>query len=140
MKVSCAECRTLFDAKTRAATFCGVKCRQASSRRDRESRAEGQIAPVTAISPPETLVPQEEAGLVATTRLKLEQADAVDTVAGQIALRLAEKLSQPGDTGSAMTSLARQLSAAMAEALAAGTKQADGLDELAARRLNKAAG
>jgi hypothetical protein len=140
VKVSCSECSALFEAKRRGATFCGVKCRQAASRRDREARSESEIAPVTPISPPETPVSPPETALVATTRLKLEEAEAVDTVPGQVALRLAQKLAGTGDTGSAMASLARQLSAAMAEALAAGTKRADSLDELAARRRQKAAG
>jgi len=140
VKVSCAECRTLFDAKTRSATFCGVKCRQAASRRDREARAEGELAPVSSISSPETADSPPEAALVATTRRELAEAGVADTVHGQIALRLALKLSQPGDTGSAMASLARQLSAAMSEALAGGTKKADALDELAAWRDRKASG
>jgi hypothetical protein len=140
VKVSCAECRTLFEAKTRSATFCGVKCRQAASRRDREARAEGKIAPVSSISPPETADSPPETGLVATTRRELDEAGVADTVHGQIALRLAEKLAQPGDTGSAMASLARQLSAAVAEALAGGTKKADVLDELGAWRDKKASG
>jgi hypothetical protein len=140
VKVSCAECRKLFEAKTRSATFCSVKCRQAASRRDREARAEGEIAPVTPFPTPETPDSPPETGLVATTRRKLEEAEAVDTVEGQIALRLAQKLAQPGDTGSAMASLARQLSTAMAEALAAGTKKTDVVDELGAWRDKKASG
>jgi hypothetical protein len=140
VKVSCAKCQTLFEARTRQATFCGVKCRQAASREDREARKEGKIAPISVISPPETPDSPPRSSLVATTLAKLEEAEAVDTVEGQIALRLAEKLSQPGDTGSAMASLARQLSAAMAEALAAGTKKTDVLDELSIWRQNKASG
>jgi hypothetical protein len=140
VKVSCKECSKLFEAKTRAATFCGVNCRKRSSLRDIEARKEGNLAPVSAISAPDTAVSPPESALVASTRRELAEAGVEDTVNGQIALRLAQKLSQPGDTGSAMASLARQLSAAMAEALAAGTKTADGLDELAERRWKKAAG
>ena len=140
MKVSCLECQSLFEAKSRAATFCSGKCRQRASVRDKEARKEGQLAPVSAISPPDTAVSPPESALVSTTRRELTDAGVVDTVPGQIALRLAQKLSQPGDTGSAMASLARQLSAAMAEALAGGEKKTDGLDELASRRLQKAAG
>lgn len=140
MKVSCQEpsCGKLFEAKRRGTQFCGPTCRKRSSLRDIEARAEG-IAPVAVITPPE-LPARAESGLVAATRRKLEEAEAVDTVEGQIALRLAEKLAQPGDTGSAMASLARQLSAAMAEALAAGVKKTDALDELAAWRDKKASG
>lgn len=141
MKVSCAECRNLFEAKNRSATFCGAKCRQAASRRDREARAEGVLAPVTALPPQqrEAAAPAESE-LVTTTRRELEDAGVADTVHGQIALRLAQKLAQPGDTGSAMASLARQLSAAIAEALAGGTKKNDAIDELEAWRLKKASG
>lgn len=142
MKVSCAEsgCGKLFEAKRRGATFCSVKCRQAASRRDREARSEGQIAAISPISPPESPENRPDSPLVAALRRELDEAGVADTADGMVAIRLAEKLSQPGDTGSAMASLARQLSAAKAEALASGTKKADSLDELAARRLNKAAG
>jgi hypothetical protein len=140
VKVSCAKCQTLFEARTRQATFCSVKCRQASSREDREARKDGKIAPVSSISPAETSDSPPVSSLVAITLAKLEEAEAVETVEGQIALRLAEKLAGTGDTGSAMASLARQLSAAMSEALAAGTKKTDVLDELGAWRERKASG
>lgn len=139
MKVSCRECGKLFEAKTRAAVFCGTACRKRSSSRDIAARKDAELAPVSSISPGIAALPPESA-LVATTRRELEEAGVAETVNGQIALRLAEKLSQPGDTGSAMASLARQLSAAMSEALASGTKKDDALDELAAWRDRKASG
>ncbi len=140
MKVSCQECGRLFDAKRRGALFCGTTCRKRSSTRDIAARESGEFAPVSPISSPETAESPPESPLVATTRRELTEAGVVDSVPGQIALRLALKLSQPGDTGSAMASLARQLSAAMAEALAGGTKKADSMDELMERRLKKASG
>jgi len=140
VKVSCQECGSLFEAKRRGSLFCGVNCRKRSSLRDIEARKEGKIAPVSAISPPDTADSPPESALVLSTRRELAEAGVEDTVNGQIALRLAQKLSQPGDTGSAMASLARQLSAAMAEALAGGAKKADALDELMERRLKKASG
>ena len=136
MKVSCKECGKLFDAQTRARVFCGTACRKRSSDRDIAARKNAELAPVSSISPPETA----SSPLVSMTRRELEEAGVAETVNGQIALRLAEKLSQPGDTGSAMASLARQLSAAMSKALASGTKKADALDELAAWRDRKASG
>jgi hypothetical protein len=139
VKVSCKECGKLFDAQTRARVFCGTACRKRSSDRDIAARKSAELAPVSSISQPEAPAPTESA-LVATTRRELDEAGVADSVNGQIALRLAEKLSQPGDTGSAMASLARQLSTAMADALASGTKKADALDELAAWRDRKASG
>lgn len=140
MKVSCKECGKPFDAQTRARVFCGTACRKRSSDRDIAARKSAEFSPLSPISPSETAVLAPEAGLVATTRRELEEAGVADTVNGQIALRLAEKLSQPGDTGSAMASLARQLATAMSDALASGTKKADALDELAAWRDRKASG
>jgi hypothetical protein len=140
VKVSCRECGKLFDAQTRARVFCGTACRKRSSDRDIAARKEAELASISPISTPETAVDPAETPLIATTRRELEEAGVADTVNGQIALRLAEKLSQPGDTGSAMASLARQLATAMSDALASGTKKADALDELAAWRDRKASG
>jgi hypothetical protein len=140
VKVSCQECSALFEAKRRGAQFCGTACRKRASSRDIAAREAGELAPVSPISAPETAENPPESPLVASTRRELDEAGVADTVNGQIALRLALKLSQPGDTGSAMASLARQLSAAMAEALAGGTKKADSMDELMERRLKKASG
>ena len=136
MKVSCRECGKLFDAQTRARVFCGTACRKRSSERDIAARKNAELAPISSITPSET----SDSSLVSTTRRELEEAGVADTVNGQIALRLAEKLSQPGDTGSAMASLARQLSTAVFDALASGTKKADALDELAAWRDRKTSG
>jgi hypothetical protein len=140
VKVSCQECGELFDAKRRGALFCGPTCRKRSSDRDIAARKAGELAPVTPISPPETPIQPTETGLVAETRRALEDAEAVSSVHGQIALTLAAKLARAVDTGSAMASLAKQLSIAMTEALASGTKKADALDELAAWRDKKASG
>lgn len=140
MKVSCRECGKLFDAQTRARVFCGTACRKRSSDRDIAARKNADLAPVSAISAPDNPDSPPDSPLLATTRRELEEAGVAGTVNGQIALRLAEKLSQPGDTGSAMASLARQLAAAMTDALSSGTKKADALDELAAWRDRKASG
>jgi hypothetical protein len=140
VKVSCQECPKLFEAKRRGALFCGPTCRKRSSDRDIAARKAGELAPVTPISQPETPIESTETGLVAETRRALEEADAVSSVHGQIALTLAAKLARAVDTGSAMASLAKQLSIAMTEALASGTKKADSLDELAARRMQRASG
>jgi len=140
VKVSCQECTKLFEAKRRGALFCGTTCRKRSSDRDIAARKAGELAPVTPISPPETPAKPAETALVAETRRALEEAEALSTVPGQIALTLAAKLARAVDTGSAMASLAKQLSTAMAEAQASGTKKADSLDELAARRMQRASG
>jgi hypothetical protein len=132
VKVSCLGCGNLFETSRNTAKTCSVTCRKRASR-----------AGLTTVPPRETPDFPEKPlihPLVVQTTQELEEAGVLESVHGQIALALAEKLSVGNDTGSAMASLARQLSAAMSEALAGGTKKADSLDELAERRWKKAAG
>jgi hypothetical protein len=77
--------------------------------------------------------------LVATIEKKLRAADRLDTPAGQMALVLAERLAAGLDTGSALATLSRELTARMDEALAGAKLETDRLDELKARRERKAA-
>lgn len=78
--------------------------------------------------------------LVVQTERELDAAGVRDSVLGQTALRLAEKLAGNFDTGSAMASLSREFRAVMAQALSDGTKKSDSIDELAARRMQRASG
>lgn len=78
--------------------------------------------------------------LVAQTTRELEEAGVVETFLGQTALRIAAKLAGESDTGSAMASLSREFRAVMQQALSEGTKKSDSLDELAARRMQRASG
>ena len=84
--------------------------------------------------------PDDVPPLVAATRRELQAADRLDSVAGQQALKLAERMYGLFDTGSAIAALSRELRAAMAEALKDAPRAGDSLDELAERRRRKAAG
>lgn len=78
--------------------------------------------------------------LIVQTRRELTDADRLDTVVGQMAMRLAEKMAGNFDTGSALAAVSKELRAVMAEALADVGSKADSLDELAARRMQRASG
>jgi hypothetical protein len=132
----CEQCQKSFEAKSRTAVYCGVSCRVRAhqARKNAGVTAEKpELAPVAAL-------PVKESALVAATRRELEEAGKIDSVAGQLALELAAKACSPADTGSAKAAVSKELRAVMAEALADVAKKADGLDELASRRLQKASG
>lgn len=132
MRLRCSVCSETFEAKRSSAKYCGGTCRNRAMRG----------------SPVPQIVTDEEAradservhALVARTTRELDEAGVLDSVMGQMALRLAEKLAGNNDTGSAMASLSKEFRAVMQQALGDGTKKSDSLDELAARRLQKVSG
>jgi hypothetical protein len=133
MRVRCSVCSKPFDAQRSSAKFCGGTCRQRAARG----------SPVPKIVPEETAENREKPvihPLIAATRRELEDAGKIDTVIGQQALRLAEKLTSPFDSGSAAAAVSKELGRVMAEALADVAKRSDSLDELAARRMQRASG
>jgi hypothetical protein len=78
--------------------------------------------------------------LAEVVRRDLEAADRLQTVPGQLAVALAERLVSSGTTASSLATLSKELRALMAEALA-GTKPRDPdvLDEFTQRLQQKAA-
>jgi hypothetical protein len=133
VKVSCSVCGELFEAQRYNAKTCSVTCRK------RASRSSGP-AEVTALPVGESPEKPQTHPLVAQTERELDEAGVIGTVLGQTALRLAGKLAGNSDTGSAMASLSREFRTVMQQALSEGTKKTDSLDELAARRLQRASG
>lgn len=128
MQRACDSCGKPYEAKRKASRFCSDTCRKRHQR-----------------SPKPAIFGPISSGLVnsvlyTTTLQKLEAVGRVDTVAGQQALTLAERMSSPAETGAAVASLSRQLSATMAEALAGTAVAVDPVDELRALRERKHAG
>lgn len=78
--------------------------------------------------------------MVAAVMAELVEAGRLDTVLGQQALTIAEKLGSLFDTGSSAAALSKELRALMAEAVKGAAVAADPLDELRARRAAKRAG
>lgn len=135
MRVRCSACSKPFEAQRSTARFCGATCRKRGNR-DASATVEQAPASLTPVAP----IPAKEPQLVTVTRRELEAAGKLDSVIGQQAMRLAEKLCSGFDTGSATAAVSKEFRAVMAEALADVAKKADDLDELAARRLQKASG
>jgi hypothetical protein len=68
----------------------------------------------------------------------LTSANRVETPAGQLALRLAGRLDEDTkDTGSSLAALAKQHLAVLDEALKDAPRDADGVDELRQRRMQR---
>lgn len=79
--------------------------------------------------------------MVDVVQRQLQEADRLETVAGQLAIALAKRVVAAGTTASSMAALSKELRVLMAEALAGTkTREPDYLDELQARRQAKIAG
>lgn len=100
---------------------------------------EGQEASAAPVDLPTGRKPGRP-GLVETYRRQLEAAERLETPEGAHVLLLAELLAGDGHTAAGAASLSRELRAAMEEAMKGAPPLADRLDELAARRAQKAAG
>lgn len=72
----------------------------------------------------------------AATRAELEAAGRLDSMLGQVALLLAERMCE-FDTGSGTAALSKELRAVMATAVQGAPAAADPVDELRARRDRK---
>jgi hypothetical protein len=127
LTLTCQSCARPFEAKRPAAKFCGDTCRKRAQR-----------APGTAKTLLTSDVPKLASPLVRTTQAALESAGVVETVAGQQALLLAERMSNPHETGAAVASMSKQLQSVVSEALRS-VKRSDPLDELRGRRDQKRA-
>jgi hypothetical protein len=95
--------------------------------------------PVAAAAAPPS--PSEPLAVVAeTTRKTLEAAKRANTPLGAIALELARNLADGGHTAAGLAALSKELRATLDAALAGAPIADDEVDELAARRVRKAAG
>jgi hypothetical protein len=84
--------------------------------------------------------PTEPGPIETATRKELDARQRADTTAGAIALRLARDLDSSTLTASQASSLSSQLLRTMAIALEGAPAAPDAMDELAARRREKARG
>lgn len=126
----CAVCGKPFEAARSTAKYCGSSCRA------RASQGAGAARPV---GPPAGLnADRSDRGLVQSTQAALVEAGVLQTVAGQQAMLLAHRMTSPSETGAAVASMSKQLSAVMVEALKS-VKRVDPLDELRQRRDTKRA-
>jgi hypothetical protein len=122
MRKVCEACGKPMEGTNPRKRFCDSTCRGRGHR--------GSVVPV--LTEPVDLV--RDLPVSTATRSALEAVDRTGTPAGAAALALAARIDANSDTGSALASMARELRAAMAEALAGATEQGDALDELSERR------
>lgn len=128
MQRSCAVCGNGFEAQRPQAKYCGDTCRQ---RAKRGGLAESQ--------PSAPKVERPVSGLVDAVTAELEAAEKLNSVAGQHALELANRIVSAPGMNTGVASLSKQLQAVLADALRGSSKQANPLDELRARRDRKRA-
>lgn len=107
--VVCQGCRGHFEARRASAKWCSDRCRKSAGRRS-------SSGPVT--RPSTETSPASVSDLVRVVRRDLEQAGQVESVDGQLSLRLAEAMSAEDCKG--FVALSRQLTVTLARALAAG--------------------
>lgn len=120
MQRSCEVCGRSFEARRSTAKYCGQRCRKRSQRL-------GQVLKLPTSEPGSVSAVEE-------TRRLLEFADLLNTPLGANLLRLAERLDDRSDTGSALATLSKQ-HLALVEQVQRGLKtEANPLDEIRARR------
>jgi hypothetical protein len=127
MQRHCDRCGKPYEAKRPTSKYCSSSCRSRQSTNPKAS--------VTAI-PPKT----DAAGLTAVTERQLDAANRLDTVLGQQALALAQRIASPHETGASVASLSKEFRAVMEAAMDGVNAVANPLDELRARRERKLAG
>jgi len=128
MTRQCDACHEDYEARRAASRFCSPRCRVRASR----SPANAVDAPTTPPSDPAT------SGLLIATRRELEASKCLDTALGQLAIEVATRIVNPGETGASVASLVKQLRETMTAALDGSEEVVvDPLDELRSRRDRK---
>lgn len=127
----CDQCGTAYSAKRPASRFCSPLCRKRASR---------SPVPATPIAITATPVDPPSESTTAVVRAALIEHGRLLTPHGMTALRIAERLDSPSETGAAIASLSTKLTESMDRALDGVNVVDDPLDELRARRAKRASG
>lgn len=101
------DCSVRFVPKRSTAKYCSATCRQRARRAAAAANAEQRV-------PVDPGTGDAEHGLVRAVRQDLERADAIGTVAGQLALQLARRAANPEESG--LSLLSKEIRALIAEA------------------------
>jgi len=130
MQRSCAVCSAPFEAQRPQAKYCGDTCRKRAQR--------GGIADTASPAPQ---VDRPTTGLLDAVQAELDAAGRSNSVAGQHALELANRIVNAPGMNTGVAALSKQLQAVLAEALKNSATAVNPLDELRARRdLKRATG
>lgn len=131
-------CGKIFKTTSPRARYCSSTCRSRASRAGTSSPNVISL-PVAAAAPAGQAEQSDEPLLVATTRRELDDAGKLDTALGQQALLLAMRMCEPFASAAAVASLAKRHSDLIAQLVPPAPGKPDEIDELTARRLQKAA-
>lgn len=141
----CDECGEPFPAKTKRAKYCGATCRVRANRRPSKTGAakakQGTVTqlpiaggPLDQTSPADPSVEDIVGGLADQVRKSLSALQALDTIAGAQAVRVARQIDRGDDSGSAVATLSKELSRLVGEAkVEAAPRIKDAADEVMER-------
>lgn len=129
MQRDCASCGLQYVTRRASSRFCGGTCQKRAER----ARAAGMR--LTAANLDDLGAPPSQ--LLEAVVRELEAVGRLESVAGQAAVVLAERIGSRRETGAATAALAKQLNATITWALGGVAKAADPLDEIRARRDRK---
>lgn len=144
---ACDECGTAYEAKRRTSKYCSTKCRTRVSRRTSKSpAAKPKAAAGTVTQLPTAGGPLDETSpanpntedvcgsLAEQVRKSLTDYQALDTISGAQAIRVARQIDRGGDSGSAVATLSKELSRLVGEAkVEAAPRIKDAADDVMAR-------
>lgn len=160
LDVDCEECGTTFVAKSTRARFCGPTCRVRANRRPtkiglaksdaaaatkpkrktraRKAKAGGKAQVETATEALAQPAPPVYDTLEEQLRASLTRLQALDTISGMAAVRVAQQIDRGRDSGSAVATLSKELSRLVAEAkVEAAPRIRDAADDIADRAAAK---
>lgn len=140
----CDECGKTYSTKSVKSKYCGPGCRSRVSRRPGNipahlgHKALDSVAdngkPAASSAPP----PPEYDSLADQIKASLDQAQAMNTISGMAALRIAQQIDRGGDSGSAVATLTKELSRLVVEAKAeAAPRIKDAVDDVASAVIAK---
>lgn len=128
MQRECESCGNTFEARRSTARFCTATCRSRAARAARAaaSVAELEAAAAAAQADQPAAGSPAEHDLVKAVRDELAAANALGTVAGQLALQVARRIAEPD--GSGISALSKELRSLLVEAKGAAPKPAPAVD------------
>lgn len=143
----CDECGNTYSTKSPASKYCGPGCRSRVSRRPGNipahlgHKALDSIADNGKPSTPAAPIAPLYDSLADQIQASLNTAQAMDTISGMAALRVAQQIDRGGDSGSAVATLTKELSRLVAEAkVEAAPRIKDAVDDVASAVIAKLQG
>lgn len=143
----CEQCGESFSSPRRQARFCGPTCRSRAHRGKPpaltvvppvdQPKPEKQAKAANATAAPATKLAKETPTydtLEDQVEATLKAQNALDTIAGRAAIRVAQQIDRGGDAGSAVVALSKELSRLVAEAkVEAAPRNKDQADDILER-------